>query len=613
MKEKSTFWGWLLIYLIGFSSCNFAFDVGNFDSDDLPECPIDAQVTQPCKAKTSSYVYLDAYDNRIQEQSDFSDLLLAPSLLVQPLSEGWLSQPRTVTAIDPNLVATNIASGVSIFGVAGSFDRAAIPPVCNEGLNSSSICTAGKDTYTYNTPFDGRSQECENLGNGELNSMCWISQAAIISSTAQVSLAACNNGLISTSECRALQGSYVYDLPLGGRAQNCLATGNNLNPCWLTASVSQPKIVVENGLRCQEGNNNLSCVTNPNAFVYNNPFGGRFTVCESGSGGDCFMGSSSKSIFDSALNKDNIKEGITIFGIRGEFTGEGGWTSGMHRNRVVKAIRLQSETGLYAGVSSENLPAGYRPIPKISSDDEGFLNTETLTVNRDSWGATSCGQTGTLATRISNCRNALGLGAQWNGSFEANASQGSWKLVSRLGAKVGQQAQEVWIDERTGLLWSSLVSLASNWCHASGSSNTSDGSINTRYKENDPADICDQAPDQINDGKPVSLCKELLADNNFGSNHFVNAKAGLARASTPNVHWRLPTLNDYENAEYNGIRFVLPDMGSQGGTDEWTATLVSHDNSKSWIYNSTQGFHLNRNRQLTASVRCIGRAGEYEP
>lgn len=614
MKEKLIFCIWVLFYSYLLSSCNLAFDVGNFKSDKLPECPIDEKTTQPCKPKLSHYVYAEVYGSRVQEQTDLSDLLLSPSLLIQPLSNGWLSQTRNVMAQDPKLIAANIANGVNIFGVDGTFDRSAIPTACSEGLNSASICTASKDAYTYNTPFNGRAQNCENLGNGVLNSQCWISQPAVISSSAEVSLAACSPGLISASSgCRALQGGYVYESHSGGRSLNCASTGNNTNPCWLSATISQPKIVVQNGVKCQEGTNSMSCVTNPNSFVYDSLFGGRSAVCDSGAEGMCFMSSSSKSIFDGALNKENIKEGVTIFGIAGEFTGEGGWTSGMHRNRVRNAIRLQTETGLYSGINNNSLPAGYRPIPKIISDDEGFLNTEVLPVNRDTWGATSCGQTGTIKNRIANCRTVLGLGTQWSGTLEANASQGSWKLVSRLGAKVGSQAQEVWIDERTGLLWSSVVSVASNWCHASGSSNTSDGAIIARYREDDPADICDQNANQVNDNKPISLCKELLSDNNFGANHSVNGKGGLSRSSTPAVYWRLPTLNDYENAEYNGIRFVLPDMGSSGGADEWTATVVSSDKAKSWIYNSSQGFHLNRNRQLTASVRCIGRAGSYEP
>lgn len=600
-----------LVLLMSLSACDFSFQVGSLIDDNLPECKLDEKAIQPCKAPLSSYVYEKEFNNRLLEQTDFSAIVLSASTLASPLVNGWLSQSRTVTASDPNLIATNIATGINVFGVAGSFDRAAIPSPCNEGINAAD-CTASVNAYAYDVEFDGRSTVCSNLGNGALNSQCWVPQAAVISETGQVALSPCSSGLIG-AECRAQQSGYVYDQVSGGRTKNCVASGSNSDPCWLTIPSGQQRVVVEGGVKCQSGNNNLSCITNPNSFVYDILFGGRSSVCDAGPDGNCFLGQSSKSGLDGALNKENIKEGEIIFGILGEFAGEGGWSSGMHRNRVVKAIRLQTETGMYAGDKSKALPNGYRPIPKILSDDEGLLNPDLAPVNRETWGSKSCGQSGTLLARITDCANTIGFSAQWNGVFEGNASQGSWKLVSRLGPKANQQAQEVWIDERAGLLWSSQVSQSSNWCHASGLSNSSEGGLNANYKEDDPSDICDNPSFQINDNKPISLCKEVLADNNFGSNYFANAKGGLQQAGTPSVHWRLPSLNDYETAEYNGIRYILPDIGAQGGIDEWTATVVANDRSKAWIYNGRQGLHSNQDRRLPSAVRCIGRAGSYEP
>jgi hypothetical protein len=170
---------------------------------------------------------------------------------------------------------------------------------------------------------------------------------------------------------------------------------------------------------------------------------------------------------------------------------------------------------------------------------------------------------------------------------------------------------EVWRDERTMMLWSSLVSEGINWCKASGSSNSANVSLNNRYKENDPSDICDDSANQNQGaGVPViSACLEDLGFTSVDSDININGKADMNLTSTPKIHWRMPTFYDYEVAEFNGIRFVLPDMGTQRTVPlvEWTATVNSANRAEAWGINSMDGAHRTINRSDLAGVRCIGR------
>lgn len=125
---------------------------------------------------------------------------------------------------------------------------------------------------------------------------------------------------------------------------------------------------------------------------------------------------------------------------------------------------------------------------------------------------------------------------------------------------------------------------------------------------------------------PISYCAEAASVNapageNWGAGVYLAAKGGMGKTSTaqsPSVRWRLPSIEDYMQANVNGIRFVMPDMGivgtsrpladgSVGGYWEWSASLVSSVRSSAWYFSSSNGFISNDFRTSSGSVRCIGR------
>lgn len=334
-----------------------------------------------------------------------------------------------------------------------------------------------------------------------------------------------------------------------------------------------------------------------------------------------FYSGRSVTFTDAFLTPSNIKSGITVFGVTG--TGAG-FPSNAFRTTGTLQLTSAGEASTYAGIA---LPVAggytYRDVPRISTDDDGTSGGSVTYVNRTSWTGLSCGTSGTLEQRITHCAGVLGLPASWSGVTSGNGGQGNWKIVTR-GGDCGtavvpfQVCTEVWRDESTQMLWSSKVSEQINWCRSSGSNNI--GGNPSAEADPTPGTSCELVANQAVAGAAVSACHD------DGSVNFVNAhasitntagKGGLSKASTPAVAWRLPTKADYEQANANGMRFVLPDAGSRlsapASTYEWTATVLTASRANAWIFDSFLGYFAVNPRTATTysgtnvGVRCIGR------
>lgn len=327
-----------------------------------------------------------------------------------------------------------------------------------------------------------------------------------------------------------------------------------------------------------------------------------------------FYSSKSVTFTDAFLTPANIKSGITIFGVTG--TGAG-FPSNAFRTTGTLQLTSAGEASTYAGIA---LPVTggytYRDVPRISTDDDGTSGGSVTYVNRTLWGVSICGGTGTIEQRITNCSGTFGANATWSGVTNGNSGQGIWKLVTRTGdcttSAPNSACSEVWRDESTQMLWSSKVSESINWCRSSGNNFIAGNPA----VENDPSDFCDNNTHQAIVGQAVSACHD---DNsvNFVNTHAsitnTPGKGGLSKGSTPAVAWRLPSKGDYEQANANGLRFVMPDTGANitGATStyEWTSSVQSTTRANAWMFDSLLGYFTTnaRNNFTNVGVRCIGR------
>ena len=241
--------------------------------------------------------------------------------------------------------------------------------------------------------------------------------------------------------------------------------------------------------------------------------------------------------------------------------------SHLHRNRGINMLSSLAEIELILGA---NLPSGYRTIPDIRTDDEGTDNGNIITVSAKGRPTAACGVGEAfrgIDARITDCFGKNGEAANWNGTLFGAAGESFWSLVS-----LTNSGKEIWLDRRTGLVWSDINSSA-NWCKATG--NAQDSSLS-------PTINCDV------EGESSNVCSNALNDT-----------------TQANIRWRLPTRNDYLQADLNGLRFVLKTGNTIGS---WTATLraASESRSEAWVYHFNDGTLSAQDMLSLREVRCIG-------
>lgn len=607
-----------------------------FNEPALADCLVSNQriTNAPCVLNDESlYLYQSEYGGRSRTLSNASLEASAVHLddgsvsLRSVIENGWSDGNALLSLSLPTaLRPENIVSGVEIFGVMGTFVTPQ-KPACNmaasQGLQSTQ-CTLDAGRFAYSTAYNGRAATCTLDGEADLSTGCYVSTSKTYYLVPFADLTAvCTTGGYQSTDCRARSGQFYYSTNYGGRAANCTSSSGNIKgPCWMTIGTPTDIAIGGSGntSTCQDNRINSSvCMTLGARYVYTAEYNGRAAVCTTNNTGNCYINSTTKSSLETQLVSTNIKAGISIFGVTGSFGGENMWLSGAAREQGATPLPLSDEVGAYAGSTGlNNLPNGFYEVPFVSLNDDGHYSASSpgestiSPVNRSGWNNTTCGLSGNISTRKSDCAAKLGGGSVWDGYANGTAGQSKWVLVSRSGNVTNGSGQEVWQDTATGLLWSSLVAVSTNWCKASGSNNSSAVTA-AQFKEDDPDDICDNSSFQSTSIDAVSACFEnstgfTTADPAFRT----TAKSGLDMSSTPKVNWRIPTLADYEIAEYNGIRFVLPDMGvarSSGTQFEWTGTASSTSTDQAWVVESKTGSHstLSRSENINVGVRCIGR------
>lgn len=597
----------LTLFLI-ISGCS-KFEVDESSLAEVIECEQGvATTTTPCIVKASRFVYDAEYGGR---STLGSNQTTANGSLSRVFPFGWYDG-NTATVNDSDLQSTNIASGTTIFGVTGdllgsSFPLCTAPGVVDSEGKIGASCEAETGSYVYDSEFGGRNNIC--VENVELTAPCWLPVTGRYIISDAVTISNCTaEGIISTA-CVVAASNFWYNAEYGGRSLNCTLNVPNAAPCW----TNQPNTYVRSGTACADGYNGGSCVIAPPKYVYTTEFGGRNTLCTSNNVGSCWF-AANKNVVDTNLIAANIKISESIFGVSGTFTGVlTEWGSGISRatSTTTNVLSYAAESTTYSGASGTALPAYYYAVPKIGSSDDAYnLTTQVTLVNRTGWNATTCGTAqATVSARIANCVTVFGANATWNGAANGHNGEGQWKLVTRTGNASAGKGREIWQDQSTGLMWSSVVSTGLNWCKASGSSNSAESNIIAgNYNEDDPSDICDNSFYQIQTASPISACEDAIGFSSTDTDLDNLGKGGLNRTSTPKVSWRLPSIYDYMVANHDGLRFVMPDaLNANTAGQEWTATVDSTDRLKAWLFDPTTGTRSKDERSFSYAVRCIGR------
>lgn len=324
-----------------------------------------------------------------------------------------------------------------------------------QGSNVTSWSNAGAGTTVTASIPDGyyQSKQCslEDLDLTPANIANGINVFGVLG-TAAGPYAACTDNALNAAQCSTAASRYVYTAVYGGRNATCSA-GLNAAACWTNATNQYTTATAGANVSGADGSLSASISTG------------------------YYSGAQTATMSDSDLVAGNIRSGVNLFGTAGSFTGTFSlnMASSALRDSGVKVIpnltdlsttsaqlTLNNENSLYAGA---DLPTtggyNYRDVPDMNQDDEGYYGTSCKYAPRPS---VNCGTSqATIALRVADCQTANPSSNSWNGATQCNGGQGLWRLVARSAAN-----KEVWQDQRTGLLWSSIVNTAINWCRATG-------------------------------------------------------------------------------------------------------------------------------------------------
>lgn len=226
------------------------------------------------------------------------------------------------------------------------------------------------------------------------------------------------------------------------------------------------------------------------------------------------------------------------------------------------------------------------------------------------------GVNASINDRIEDCVDKNGARAFYNGLQYGQDGEGDWKLVTRLSS-----GEEVWQDQRTKLLWSDKAASDYNWYQASGYSKVTATSQAETYYDSAPNSGTNcydnmgiSAPCQP--AQPISVCAEVnggeLIDQSGTQTNYQanpeNAFKGNLVASN-GVIWKLPSRNDFLQAEVNGMRKVLPNMDY----DFWSSSSTSFDRANAWFFSGNELGVYYYSRALGFSVRCVGLVSSVIP
>lgn len=213
-----------------------------------------------------------------------------------------------------------------------------------------------------------------------------------------------------------------------------------------------------------------------------------------------------------------------------------------YRERGSKQISLSE---LKSHKLKNTLPKTIHLTPSENDNDTSVTKAETP--------STFCGDSlESINQSIFDCQKKNPESYLWDGEKNGISGEGDWQLVF-----YGPQ-KTLWIDLNTALIWSDILKPQA-WPYAN--KNTESTACNASENE-----------------------------------------ASLGNFSKDQIHWRLPTRNEFLLADINGARFVLNNLDNLF----WTAS--TDKNQMAWAINQTDGTLIKKAYQELLHIRCVGSA-----
>ena len=186
-----------------------------------------------------------------------------------------------------------------------------------------------------------------------------------------------------------------------------------------------------------------------------------------------------------------------------------------------------------------------------------------------------------LEDRLKDCAKLLG-------STKTPPGKKPWNLVAREHDKKTGKFYETWLDTKSGKQWGDTQDkkYANDQFYAQGNDYA------VKLEKRDCSDA-DKAKETKKDRCHVTVLEETACSSEDG-----------VRANAGRKDFRLPTLDDFEEAEANGIRQVVPNM-----KDRWfrSASLYADVRGYARGFSGSNGSSHYGARASQDSVRCVAR------
>lgn len=217
--------------------------------------------------------------------------------------------------------------------------------------------------------------------------------------------------------------------------------------------------------------------------------------------------------------------------------------------------------------SANVYPDNYRDIPNRDSHDQdaqsGRYTTRGLSID---CGLLDGDNAPNIGKRIADCKEKFKNDPDarlWNGKINGVSGEGNWELVMK------KADRHIWKDVSTNIIWTDNIT-ETTWPNASGS---------------------------------LVASTDAICNNDFLAADAANSNTDFFGGLTADeIKLRLPTRNDFLQADLNGARFVLDDIDKT----YWTANFVK-DTQEAWVIEQSEGILSKTGITSTGiSVRCIG-------
>ena len=171
-----------------------------------------------CKITKDTYVYSTQYGGRSALGANYT---AANSVSSFSIPAGWYDGSKAISAVDANLISTNISAPNVIFGVAVVLTGATFPNCNTSGALNAAACTVLANNFVYASDKGGRSANCSITTDPQtLSSDCWLSATSKYLYTGSTAVDCSVEGILSP-HCNIPVGGFWYTTAYNGRGTVC--------------------------------------------------------------------------------------------------------------------------------------------------------------------------------------------------------------------------------------------------------------------------------------------------------------------------------------------------------------------------------------------------------